>query len=107
MRSPRNSDRSPTADHPYSDSLFLGAAGGRFAFWGVATPADLIVSKHSSAFNIGRAVEMSGFQLQEAEPLVQGLVGKVPELRADAGGVGLDGRTAVFDAVTSNCGDDC
>jgi AAA-like domain len=53
-----------------------------FAFLGVATPADLIVSKHSSAFNIGRAVEMSGFQPQEAEPLMQGLVGKVAEPRA-------------------------
>jgi hypothetical protein len=53
-----------------------------FAFLGVATPSDLIVSKRSSAFNIGRAVEMSGFQLQEAQPLMQGLVGKVDDPQA-------------------------
>ncbi|MCZ8241011.1 MAG: tetratricopeptide repeat protein [Microcystis sp. LE19-131.1A] len=53
-----------------------------FAFLGVATPSDLIVSKHSLAFNIGRAVEMSGFQLQEAQPLMQGLVGKVDDPQA-------------------------
>jgi WD40 repeat protein len=53
-----------------------------FAFLGVTTPADLIISKHSSAFNIGRAVEMSGFQGQEAEPLLQGLMGKVNDPQA-------------------------
>ena len=44
-----------------------------FAFLGVATPADLIRGKGSSAFNIGHAVEMNGFTLQEAEPLARGL----------------------------------
>jgi WD40 repeat protein len=53
-----------------------------FAFLGVTTPADLIVSKHSSAFNIGRAVEMSGFQRHEAEPLKEGLVGRVGDPQA-------------------------
>jgi WD40 repeat protein len=53
-----------------------------FAFLGVTTPADLIVSKHSSAFNIGRSVEMSGFQLHEAEPLQQGLAGRVGDPQA-------------------------
>jgi hypothetical protein len=53
-----------------------------FAFLGVATPSDLITSKHSSAFNIGLAVEMGGFQLQEAEPLKQGLVGRVNDPQA-------------------------
>jgi peptidoglycan hydrolase-like protein with peptidoglycan-binding domain len=48
-----------------------------FAFFGVATPSDLIVSKHSSAFNIGRAVEMSGFQIGEAQPLLEGLISQV------------------------------
>jgi peptidoglycan hydrolase-like protein with peptidoglycan-binding domain len=48
-----------------------------FAFLGVATPSDLIVSKHSSAFNIGRAVEMSGFQIGEAQPLLEGLISQV------------------------------
>jgi len=53
-----------------------------FAFLGVATPSDLIVSKHCSSFNIGRSVEMGGFQLHEAEPLKQGLVGRVGDPQA-------------------------
>jgi WD40 repeat protein len=50
-----------------------------FAFLGVATPSDLIRSKQTSSFNIGHAVEMSGFTEQEASPLLQGLIGKVKE----------------------------
>jgi len=48
-----------------------------FAFFGVATPSDLIKNKSRSSFNVGHAIEMSGFQLHEAEPLVRGLEGKV------------------------------
>ncbi|MGK7925750.1 MAG: AAA-like domain-containing protein [Spirulina sp.] len=48
-----------------------------FAFLGVATPSDLIVNKESSAFNIGYPVEMYGFELEEAMPLLQGLEGRV------------------------------
>jgi GAF domain-containing protein len=44
-----------------------------FALVGVATPSDLIQNKHSTPFNIGRAIELHGFQLAEAEPLVRGL----------------------------------
>jgi CHAT domain-containing protein len=50
-----------------------------FTFLGVATPADLIRGKGSSAFNIGHAVEMSGFTLQEAEPLARGLADQVSD----------------------------
>ena len=50
-----------------------------FAFLGVATPSDLIRSKQTSSFNIGHAVEMSGFTEQEALPLLQGLIGKVKD----------------------------
>jgi WD40 repeat protein/cytoskeletal protein RodZ len=53
-----------------------------FAFFGVATPADLIRGKGSSAFNIGHAVEMSGFTLQEAEPLARGLGDRVSDPQA-------------------------
>ncbi len=53
-----------------------------FAFLGVATPADLIRGKGSSAFNIGYAVEMSGFTLQEAEPLARGLGDRVSDPQA-------------------------
>jgi hypothetical protein len=48
-----------------------------FALLGVATPSDLIQDKHrSTPFNIGRAIELSGFQLQEATPLARGLARK-------------------------------
>lgn len=48
-----------------------------FALLGVASPSDLIQDKNRTPFNIGRAIPLSGFQLHEAQPLVQGLVGKV------------------------------
>ncbi len=48
-----------------------------FSFLGVATPTDLIQSHSTSAFNIGYAVEMSGFTLSEATPLMRGLIDKV------------------------------
>ena len=48
-----------------------------FAFFGVATPADLIRSQKGSSFNIGWTVAMSGFTLQESEVLIPGLVNKV------------------------------
>jgi hypothetical protein len=48
-----------------------------FSFLGVATPTDLIQSHNTSAFNIGYAVEMAGFTLTEALPLMQGLATKV------------------------------
>ncbi|WP_017306647.1 AAA-like domain-containing protein [Spirulina subsalsa] len=45
-----------------------------FALIGVATPGDLIADKKRTPFNIGRAIELQGFELQEALPLSQGLV---------------------------------
>ena len=48
-----------------------------FALLGVATPSDLMQDKTHTPFNIGRAIELDGFQYEEAQPLVQGLVGKV------------------------------
>lgn len=53
-----------------------------FVFLGVATPYDLIRGKQHSSFNIGHAVEMAGFELDEAAPLAQELVGKVAEPQA-------------------------
>lgn len=45
-----------------------------FALIGVSTPADLIANRHySTPFNIGRAIELTGFQLYEATPLAEGL----------------------------------
>lgn len=48
-----------------------------FALLGVATPSDLIQDKYCTPFNLGRAVELYGFKLHEAQPLIQGLAGKV------------------------------
>ena len=47
-----------------------------FALFGVATPADLIRDKQRTPFNIGRAIELRGFQLKEAKPLMRGLLSK-------------------------------
>jgi hypothetical protein len=46
-----------------------------FTLIGVATPSDLIqdTTHHSTPFNIGRAIELRGFELEEAQPLAQGL----------------------------------
>jgi WD40 repeat protein len=48
-----------------------------FTLLGVATPSDLIQDKNRTPFNIGRAIELNGFQLHEAEPLAQGLLAQV------------------------------
>lgn len=48
-----------------------------FALLGVATPGDLIADKTRTPFNIGRAIQLNGFQWHEVEPLGRGLVGKV------------------------------
>ncbi len=48
-----------------------------FALIGVATPSDLIQDKRRTPFNIGRAIELTGFQLEEAQPLGVGLAQKV------------------------------
>ncbi|MHC5862627.1 AAA-like domain-containing protein, partial [Nostoc sp.] len=48
-----------------------------FVLLGVATPPDLISDKSRTPFNIGQAIELTGFELEECQTLVQGLVGKV------------------------------
>ncbi|NBD15649.1 MAG: hypothetical protein GVY04_05725 [Cyanobacteria bacterium] len=45
-----------------------------FALLGVATPSDLIVDKGRTPFNIGRAIELTGFSLEEVQPLEQGFL---------------------------------
>lgn len=54
-----------------------------FCLLGVATPSDLIADKRRTPFNIGRAIEVTGFKLAEAKlSLTQGLAAKVdyPEM---------------------------
>ncbi|MDF5719568.1 MAG: AAA-like domain-containing protein [Rhizonema sp. PD37] len=47
-----------------------------FALFGVATPSDLIRDKTRTPFNIGKAIDLCSFSLEEALPLAQGFVGK-------------------------------
>lgn len=44
-----------------------------FVLLGVATPTDLIQDKRRSPFNVGMAIDLTGFQLEEANPLAPGL----------------------------------
>ena len=53
-----------------------------FALFGVATPSQLIHDKTRTPFNIGRAIQLKGFQLHEAQPLLQGLTEKVENPQA-------------------------
>ncbi|WP_354666125.1 AAA-like domain-containing protein [Nostoc sp. GT001] len=63
------------ADYPEYNRL-------TFALIGVSTPSDLIQDKRRTPFNIGQAIDLTGFQLQEAQPLARGLaeVGDSQEL---------------------------
>jgi len=53
-----------------------------FALFGVAQPSDLIDDKSRTPFNIGRAIELPGFQLHEAQSLREGLRKKVDDPEA-------------------------
>ena len=44
---------------------------------GVTTPHDLIQDKSQTPFNIGKAIELQGFQIHEVEPLIAGFKEKV------------------------------
>lgn len=56
----------------------LGYQRLTFAFLGVATPYDLVQDRnHFTPFNIGRAIELKGFELSETYPLAQGLFDKL------------------------------
>jgi WD40 repeat protein len=47
-----------------------------FALIGVATPSDLIQDERRTPFNIGKAIQLAGFKLEETYLLAQGLVAK-------------------------------
>ncbi|MEL7037288.1 MAG: AAA-like domain-containing protein [Cyanobacteria bacterium J06592_8] len=44
-----------------------------FALFGVATPSNLIQDQKRTPFNIGKAIELNGFEFREAQPLAKGL----------------------------------
>jgi WD40 repeat protein len=48
-----------------------------FALLGVAIASDLMQDGNRTPFNIGRTIDLTGFQLHEAQPLAQGLIEKV------------------------------
>lgn len=48
-----------------------------FSLFGVATPSQLISDKTRTPFNIGQAIELRGFQLHEAQPLLHGIGDRV------------------------------
>ncbi len=48
-----------------------------FVMLGVASPSDLIQDDHTTPFNIGRAIALQGFNLQEINILAPGLAEKV------------------------------
>lgn len=53
-----------------------------FALLGVATPSDLIADKTRTPFNIGRAIELNGFNLAEVQSLEIGLANKLENPQA-------------------------
>ncbi|BDA69287.1 hypothetical protein CAL7716_034530 [Calothrix sp. PCC 7716] len=53
-----------------------------FALFGVATPSDLIKDEERTPFNIGRAIQLYGFELDEVAPLAKGFEGKVENPQA-------------------------
>jgi hypothetical protein len=54
-----------------------------FVLLGVATPANLIQNKAlATPFNIGRAIELEGFKLEESAPLLKGLADVTPQAEA-------------------------
>ncbi|MBD2521247.1 AAA-like domain-containing protein [Nostoc sp. FACHB-133] len=58
-----------------------------FCLLGVATPSDLIKDKKRTPFNIGKAIELKGFEFHEIQPLLEGLVGKVSNPQAILQGI--------------------
>ena len=58
-----------------------------FALFGVAKPSDLIRDRHRTPFNIGQAITLEGFSLDEAHPLAANL------------GLPLDQAQAVLAAI--------
>ncbi|NET08833.1 MAG: GAF domain-containing protein, partial [Symploca sp. SIO2B6] len=53
-----------------------------FALLGVTTPSELIHDHRCTPFNIGRAIDLYGFRLHEAQPLADGLSGHVANPKA-------------------------
>ncbi|MCC5635017.1 AAA-like domain-containing protein [Nostoc sp. CHAB 5844] len=44
-----------------------------FCLLGVTTPSDLVSAQNRTPFNVGKAIELNGFQLDEVDSLIKGL----------------------------------
>jgi WD40 repeat protein len=53
-----------------------------FVLIGVATPSDLMQNRKRTPFNIGQAIQLHGFQLDEVAPLAAGLADRVKDAPA-------------------------
>ena len=53
-----------------------------FALLGVATPSGLITDKQRTPFNIGQAIQLTGFESIEGRPLLSGLGAKAEDAEA-------------------------
>jgi hypothetical protein len=53
-----------------------------FAIFGVATPADLIEDPNQTPFNIGKDIELQGFQAKNLLPLMEGIKAKADNPQA-------------------------
>ncbi len=53
-----------------------------FAILGVATPSELMQDRNRTPFNIGKAIELTGFKLSECQALIKGLEAKVNHSQA-------------------------
>ncbi|WP_337885392.1 AAA-like domain-containing protein [Fischerella thermalis] len=53
-----------------------------FCLLGVATPSNLIADTNRTPFNIGRAIELTGFKLNEIDALIRGFEGRVARPKA-------------------------
>ncbi|MBD2295670.1 AAA-like domain-containing protein [Anabaena sphaerica FACHB-251] len=53
-----------------------------FAIFGVATPSDLIQDPQRTPFNIGKAIELKGFNIEEIESLIRGIEAFFPNPKA-------------------------
>jgi AAA-like domain len=58
-----------------------------FMLLGVMTPSDLMQDKQRTSFNMGREIELTGFQLSETEPLWPGLLKVTPYPSAILGSI--------------------
>ncbi|MBF2047304.1 MAG: AAA-like domain-containing protein [Elainella sp. C42_A2020_010] len=53
-----------------------------FVLIGTATPSDLIADRNRTPFNLGLAIELNGFRLEEVQPLAKGLDGRAANPQA-------------------------